>query len=325
MRGHRGLGGVALAVMLFASGCGGATATPTAPATATASEAATAAATAAAASESATATATSTPTPTSSPSATVSDLYLRFWSIAPIGPENSFGTVPLVVSGGQLLSVKYPSTADPYPLYVGPTRRTISAAGLAAIVSEAQRDGLLGASASFVCPHGPDDGMKAGTATQHLVLAVGGVSREMTASCPYVEPTPGPGLPAAATWAAFQRFVKLLADPSSWLGAQIGPATAYDPDRLAVLAVPMEAGPDASAETPNPADVMAWPLATPFASFGVAAFGDRCAVVQGADVAKLLPVVKTANVSTVFRDSRGAYASLVVRAFMPGEPSPCGS
>jgi hypothetical protein len=308
--------GAALAVTLFASGCGGAAATQTATATVTAT-----------ASESATATATPapTPSPTASPSSAVSGFYLRSWSVAPIGPENTFGSAPLVISDGRLLTVKYPPFTDPYPLYVGPVRRTISAAGLATIMTEAQNDGLLGTETSFVCPHGEDDGMVAGTSTQHLVLVVGGVSREVTASCPYLEPTPAPGTPAPATWAAFRRFVKLLSDPSGWLGAEIGPAAAYDPDKLAVLAVPADAGPDASAETPNPVDVMAWPLTAPFTMLGVAAFGDRCAVVEGADAATLLPVVKVAHATTVFRDRTGAFASVIVRAFMPGEPSPCGS
>ena len=315
MRGHRGLFGTALAVTLFVSGCGGATATPTAGAGITSTPGG-----------SATATATPTATTAASPSAAVSGFYLRSWSIAPIGPEDSFGNVPVVISDGQLLTVKYPQFTDPYPLYAPPVRRTVSGAGLTTILAEVQNDGLLGTVTSFVCPHGEDDPMMAGTATQHLVLIVGGVSHEVTASCPYEQPTPAPGIPAPATWAAFQHFVNLLSDPASWLGAEIGPASPYDPDRLAVLAVSIDSGgPDSSAETPNPVDVMPWPLATPFASFGVAAFGDRCAVVEGTDAATLLPVVKTAYGTTVFRDGSGAYAYLIVRVFMPGEPSPCGS
>ncbi|MGD0015604.1 MAG: hypothetical protein ABSD56_14475 [Bryobacteraceae bacterium] len=316
MRGHRGLFGTALAVTVFVSGCGGAAATPTAGAGATPTPGG-----------SATAAATATPTATTaaSPSSAVSGFYLRSWSIAPIGPEDTFGSVPLVISNGQLLTAKYPPAADPYPIYAQPVRRTISGAGLTKILAEVQNDGLLGTVTSFECPHGEDDPMMAGTATQHLVLIVGGASHEVTASCPYQQPSPAPGIPAPATWAAFQHFVSLLSDPASWLGAEIGPASPYDPDKLAVLAVPMETGPDASAETPNPVDVMAWPLTAPFTMFGVGSLGGRCAVVEGADAAALLPVVKVAYGTTVFRDRTGAFASVIVRAFMPGEPDPCGS
>ena len=314
MRRHRAWVAAAFAVTLFVAGCSEPTVTPTASAAATPT-----------ASASASATAAASPTPTSggtatpSPSSAVSGFYLRSWTLAPVGPENSFGSVPTVISDGQLLTARYPSGTDNYPLYAPPMRRTISQAGLTTIVAEAQLDGLIGTATSFVCPHGVDDPMMAGTGTDHLVLIVGGVTHEITASCPYVQPTPGPGAPAPATWAAFQHFKKLLSDPASWLGAEAGPETAYDASQLAVLAVTQ----DVSAETPEPANVVRWPLATPFASFGIAAYGDRCAVVSGSDAATLLPVVKGAYATTVFRDGSGAFAELIVRVFMPGEPDPC--
>lgn len=322
MRGHRAWVAAAFAATLFASGCSEPTVTPTASPAATATASATAAPTPTAG-PSATAVASPTPTAggtaTASPSSAVGGFYLRSWFVAPIGPESSFGNVPLVISGGQLLSVKYPPVADSYPLYAPPMRRTISQAGLTAIVAEAQHDGLLGSATSFVCPHGANDPMMAGTGADYLVLIVGGVTHEITASCPYEQPTPGPGSPAPATWAAFQHFKNLLSDPASWLGAEVGPETPYNPAQLAVLAVIS----DVSAETPNPADVVRWPLAMPFASFGIASFGDRCAVVAGSDAATLLPVVKAADATTEFRDGTGAFAELIVRVFMPGEPDPC--
>jgi hypothetical protein len=224
-----------------------------------------------------------------------------------------------VISEGLLLAVRYPPSADPYPLYATPVRRTVTEAGLITILVEAQNLGLLGKTTSFVCPHDPNAGMMAGTGTDHLVLIVSGVTHALTASCPYQQPTPGAGTPAPATWAAFQRFKTMLSDPSAVLGAHVSPEAAYDPDKLAVLVGQW----DNSGGTPNPANVVQWPLATPFASFGVAAFGDRCAVVAGSDAAALLPVVKAAYETTVFRDGSGAFAGVIVRAFMPGEPDPC--
>jgi hypothetical protein len=327
VRGLRRLIGAAVGVALLAAGCGSsgsATATLPAVATASAMPSTTTPATQTTAmptqtpivNTEPTATPTAaTATPTASPAPVQSGLYLRFWSVAPIGPENSFGSAPQVISGGRLLTVTYPPVVDPYPLYHQPASRTITAAGLARIEAEARSDGLLGSATTFVCPHGAGDPMMAGTATDHLVLIVGGAKHEMTSACPYQEPAPGAGKPAASTWAAFQRFKKLLADPSSWLGSDVGPAIAYDPDSLAVLA---EAT-DSSGERPSVAD---WPLA-PFASFGVDFAGGRCAVVSGSDAATLLPVVKTAIEATAFVDTDSVYADVVVRAFMPGEPNPC--
>lgn len=322
MRGHRAWATAAFAVILFASGCSQPAVTPTASATVTptATAGATSMPTAGA-----TATAAASPTPTAGetatafPSSMVAGFYLRSWSVAPVGPENSFGNVPTVISGGQLLTAAHPVHTNPYPLYAQPTSRTISQVGLTKILAEAQKDGLLGTVASFVCPHGADDPMLAGSGTDHLVLIVSGLTHESTASCPYEQPTTGPGAPAPATWAAFEHFKTLLSDPASWLGAEVGSATAYKASQLAVLAVIQ----DVSLGTPDPANVVRWPLTTPFASFGIASYGDRCAVVTGSDAATLLAVVKGADETAVFRDSGGAFAALIVRVFLPGEPDPC--
>jgi hypothetical protein len=89
---------------------------------------------------------------------------------------------------------------------------------------------------------------------------------------------------------------------------------------MAVLALPPT---DATGGiTPNE---VAWPLATPFSGFGTALGNDsyRCAVVTGADLATLEPVVKQSNQLTRFVDSAMVKDSLLVRAMVPGEPNPC--
>jgi hypothetical protein len=261
------------------------------------------------------------PTASPSPTAAPITLYLRSWTEnGSIGPVNSFGAVPIVISDGQLMTVRYTATGSPVPLYTAPERRSVSQAGLSTIMVEAGADGLLGTDTTFDCPPDENGGdIIGGPGPRFLVLTVNGVTRELRAGCSTVEPTPALGTPQPATWAAFQRFRSLLADPASWLGSEIGPAVTYDPDKLAVLAVAL----DSTAPSPGPADVVRWPLATAFASFGVAFNGYRCAVVSGPDATALLAAVRPANTSTAFRDARGALAQLVVRAFMPGEPDPC--
>jgi hypothetical protein len=332
VRGRRGLvwAAVVVAVSLLVSACGSATATPTyspvaAPSTglgATPTPGTAESPASVATTETptgATPTATTAATLTLAPTSLVNGFYLRAWTVAPIGMANTFSVAPRVISDAKMLTVTYPPASGNPPLYAPPSSRTISAAGLATIVAEAQSDGLLGKSTDFVCPHSADSGMIAGSGVDHLVLIVGGVSHEMSSSCPYPQPTPGTGKPAPATWAAFERFKELLADPSAWLGSAVGPATGYTPDSLAVLLTIH----DPVAESFSPVNVTQWPLTTPLASFGIEVAGMRCGVVSGKDAATLLPVVKSAPGETMFRDGADSYADLVVRAFMPGEPSPC--
>ncbi|MGZ6267808.1 MAG: hypothetical protein ACXWNR_04505, partial [Candidatus Limnocylindrales bacterium] len=244
--------------------------------------------------------ATAPGTPTASPSSAPINLYLRSWTTYPsIGPVNNFGRVPLVISNGWYMSVKSTATAAPYPMYVPPTRRAVSQAGLARIVAEARTEGLLGTVTSFDCPDDPNVIVAGGAGPDYLVLVVDGVSHQLSSNCPDAGALPTPSIESAGpgTWGAFQRFKSLLADPVSWLGPEIGPEAAYDPDKLAVLAELR----DDSGGTPIPANVVQWPL-TPFASFGISALGGRCAVVSGSDVAALLPVVNPAYDTTVFRD-----------------------
>jgi hypothetical protein len=69
-----------------------------------------------------------------------------------------------------------------------------------------------------------------------------------------------------------------------------------------------------------------WPLTTPLREFGTA-FGagtDRCGVIEGADLALLLPAVQEANTLTQWTDGTTGGRVLVVRPLVQGEPDPCG-
>jgi hypothetical protein len=263
---------------------------------------------------------TPTATPTASPTSVASGLYLRYWMVAPLGPQWRFASVPIVISDGKLLTVEPVVVVNnKAPMYQQPVSRTITEAGLARILAEAQNDGLLGSKTVFECPPDPEGGIIAGTPWYYMQVIVGGVNHEFNGGCRTVTPSAPPGTPAPGTWYAFEEFRSHLADPAAWLGADLGPKTEYDASSLAVLVMPF--GPD-SVDSPDTTSPVTWPLG-PFASFGKGDTNFRCAVVTGGDAATLLPIVKTAFRDSTFIDGTGAYANLVVRVFQPGEPDIC--
>ena len=260
----------------------------------------------------------SSPSPSASSSAgpsgksEQSGFYLRAWQTQALPPQFSFSWLPPVtISDGQLIDgiVAIPAIY-PGPLWVGPSSRSISAAGIASIVAEARSSGLLDAKRDFI------DQQLVGGITGHIRLVIDDVSYDLTGPVSMPDgASAGPG-----TAAAFVTFWQKLTGVWTWLGSALGQETPYSPDHLAVLATPPA---EATAGiTPNETQ---WPLATPFASFGTpyGAVANRCAVVSGADLAKLLPVVKLSNQLTRFVDSKGVKDSLMVRVLVPREPSPC--
>jgi hypothetical protein len=98
----------------------------------------------------------------------------------------------------------------------------------------------------------------------------------------------------------------------------------YDFERLQVFVLPAEMAADPS-EGMQP-QVVAWPLPADLANFG-AEFdrmpGTSCAVVEGADLATLLPVLQSTNVETRW-SSNGAEYVLIVMPLLP-EAAGCGA
>lgn len=188
--------------------------------------------------------------------------------------------------------------------------RPISAAGIAAVIAEAQKDGLLGAKSDF------NDAPLPGSITAHVDLVVGGVTHDLTGSL-----GDGSTITSAApgTSDAFHAFWNRISTLNSWLAADLGQSVSYSPTSIAVVLTP---------PTAAPADIKTqetvWPLG-PFAAFGTAmgSAGNRCATVSGADLAKLLPVIRASNQLTRFTDSTGAKMSAQVLVLVPGDPGPC--
>jgi hypothetical protein len=77
--------------------------------------------------------------------ASVSGFYLRAWQTQALAPQYTFGWLaPVTISDGQFIdgNIAIPAIY-PGPIYLGPQSRPISDAGIAAIVAEARKDGLL--------------------------------------------------------------------------------------------------------------------------------------------------------------------------------------
>ncbi len=254
-----------------------------------------------------------TPLPSAPSSAT--GFYLRAWQTQALAPQYTFTWLPLAtVSGGQYIDglVAVPAIY-PGPLWVDPTVQSISATGIDAIVAEARQLGLLGSTSDFI------GSPMAGAMTAHIQLIIDGTTYNLTGSTDAAAPAGATSAPGTA--AAFATFWQKLTELAMWLPDDLGQSSAYEPSSLAVLALPPTAA--SSGIKPN---VVTWPLATPFSKLGTA-MGNvayRCAVVTGADLTSLLPVVQQSNQLTRFVDSAKVTDSLLVRAMVPGEPNPCG-
>jgi hypothetical protein len=253
--------------------------------------------------------------PQPSGSFSASGFYLRAWQTQALAPQYTFTWLPqATISDGQYIDgiVAVPAIY-PGPLWVGPSVQSITAKGIDAIVAEARKQGLLGSTSDFT------GAPMAGAVTGHVQLIVDGTTYDLTGSPGAV--AAAVATPAQGTAAAFAAFWQDITGLSMWLPDELGQSSAYEPESLAVLALPPTG--DTSGIKPN---VVPWPLATPFSNLGTAMGNDayRCAVVTGADLAKLLPVVQQSNQLTRFVDSAKVEDSLLVRVMVPGEPNPCG-
>jgi hypothetical protein len=242
------------------------------------------------------------------------DFYLRMWQSQAVATQYTVGSLPQVtIADGQFYDgmIAIPMVY-PGPIYSSVSSRSISPAGIAAIVAAASAAGLLGTQTTF--------GQAApGGTTCHLTIAVAGVIHDLTADCAWPAGTPPPATPG--TNGAFELFWYRLASVNQWLAADLGSSVPWDPAGIVVVASP----PTAAAGGPITPAQAAWPLAVPFSRFGSAAGSAdvRCAVASGEDMAVLLPAIEAGNALTRFTDSEGVAKSLQARPLLPGEPSPC--
>ena len=239
--------------------------------------------------------------------------YMRAWQTQALAPQYMFGSLPSVtIAGGQFIDgmVAIPMIY-PGATYVGLSARSISGAGVDAIVAEARKDGLLGDKSAFT------EGVMPGSITAHIQLVVNGVTHDLSGSLPSDTTTSST---APGTADAFHAFWNRISSLGTWLAADLGQSNPYTPTSIAVMLTPPVAA---------PADLKvqetAWPLSGTLATFGapLGTSGYRCGVVTGSDLGKLLPAVQASNQLTRFTDSTGAKMSLQVEVLVPGDAGPC--
>ncbi|MEP7360572.1 MAG: hypothetical protein ABI744_03240 [Chloroflexota bacterium] len=254
-----------------------------------------------------------TPQPSPSPSAA---FYLRAYYTQSIPPRGTFNWLPiLTVSDGVLLDGNVAiDMIFPGPLTILPVARQITPAGMAMLIDEARRLGLLSDKADYT-----GDGPMPGDRLAQLQLVVDGVTYNLTGNPDAVTCASNPCQADPGTPEAFAAYWQELTLADTWLDAELGPSQQYVPDRVALLLAP-----PTNLGMPNrPAD---WPFDTPMAQAGVefpGEAGDRCVTLSGDALAAIWPTLRDGNQLTVLVDSAGTQASPIVRVLVPGDESPC--
>ncbi|MEP7158700.1 MAG: hypothetical protein ABI797_04685 [Chloroflexota bacterium] len=260
---------------------------------------------------------TPAPSPTPSPSPSTAAFYLRAYSTQALPPQFTFAWLPtLTVAEGILYDGNVAiDMIFPGPVTIVPFARTISEAGIAALIDEARRLGMLDGSGDFT-----GDAPMPGSRLAQIEMVIDGQTYSLTGNpdaiivCVRVPCEAPPGTPAA-----FGAFWQALQMAGTWLGPELGPVQDWTPDRVALLLT-----------APTPQDMplvpAEWPFDTSIAEAGIefpGEEGDRCVTLSSDALAALWPILRDANQLTVLVDEQGNQAAPVVRVLVPGDESPC--
>ncbi len=140
--------------------------------------------------------------------------------------------------------------------------------------------------------------------------------------------SPGDSVPGMTTKerdarVALQDLAMRLGNADALVGASgwtDGGWTAFPPDALRILALPVTTADPAPSPGPKP---VAWPGEEDPATDGSELRGGRCLVVEGAGLARWLRVLEAATATARYVTPSGDVWSLEVRPLLPDEPRSC--
>lgn len=251
-----------------------------------------------------------------SPSASpvVAGLVFRAWTTQALPSSASFSMgSSVVIADGRVITPGPQLLIYPGPLLPSLVERSITPIGTSRVLEAAQAAGLLSGPADLT------GGIAPGGITAHLLFVLGDQQREVIGDpnkqimCIKAPCNAAPGTPEA-----FGGYWGLVSDVSSLAQGELGKEQRYIPTRLAVLIT--DPPPDEGLQP----GIAQWPLSTPIREFGIqAGGGDRCGIVEGAELPKFLAAAGTANQLTQWTDGTTGGRVLIVRAVLPGEADPC--
>jgi hypothetical protein len=235
-----------------------------------------------------------------------------------INPAASLNALPIVevFSDGRILTPGAVDAIFPGPLLSPVDVRNVGPDGATAILAAIQAAGLDKAIAA-----GPGIPGDSGSDTFSVTIDGQTIENRLAGGGPATGGHGAGGSVEPGRAAAFALLDRLL-DPAETWGSSPVATSHLQPAGYRVFAIP--GGPQVDPATPRPP--VAWPLATPLATFGAPAIPDRGiaglrqGVVFGADAATLGPVLNAATSETGFT-SGGATWTLAVRVLLPDEIS----
>jgi hypothetical protein len=245
------------------------------------------------------------------------DLVIRYEEVGGfVAPQALVTRYPVVSIYGDGAVI----TEGPIPaIFPGPVLPnlqvgTVTEAGLQRLLTIARGDGLFGPDASYDATNVAD------ASTARFTVVADGARHRMSAYGLGMTDDPSADPAAAAARAKLRDFSNALGDLATAVGQDnVGRETGYAWDRLAVFVQPGAPDPGDPALARPP---IAWPIATPLATFGdplPTGGGDmRCGTVSGADVQALRTLLDHATDITGWT-SGGATYSLTFHPLLPDQ------
>ena len=219
-----------------------------------------------------------------------------------------FGDDRVIIEGAQ--TEIYPQPALP-PLLV----QQVTPEGVQRLLELARAAGLMDKDAQYMNPRIAD-----ATTTVFTVVADG--RTVVVRAYALGEGADDPSLPPQDREGrrALLRFIEQVTDLTGTLGADnVGQPETYEPAALRLLV--QKGDPTEGGDLHEPE--VAWPLDTPLSEFGQPAAGalagmGRCGVVEGADLAALMPAVRDANQISPWTSDGKTYG-ITFRPLLPDE------